>query len=65
MKSRFVDECLSIAPLVTSTQPSLEHTNGCGIDNFIWQLVPICDDALADLIHQDYSAPLFSNVFKR
>jgi len=35
MKSGFVDECLPIAPLVTSIQPVFEHNNGCGIDNFI------------------------------
>ena len=32
MKSGFVDECLSIAPLVTSIQPVFEHTHGCGIE---------------------------------
>jgi len=40
MKSGFVDECLSIAPLIASIQLVFEHINGCGIDNFIWQLVP-------------------------
>jgi len=48
MKSGFVDECLSIAPLVTMIQPVFENINGCGIDNFIWQLVPRRDDALAE-----------------
>jgi len=34
MKSGFVDECLSIAPLVASIHPVLKHINGCGINNF-------------------------------
>ena len=45
MKSCFVDECLSIAPLVTLIQPVFEHTSGCDI----WQLVPRCDEALAEV----------------
>jgi len=101
MKSGFVDQCLSIAPLVTSIQPVFEHTNGCGIDNlrhlsvhclgvcqisyctrlssvfrlyciwnceflnkknFIWQLVPRCDNALAEKCWSIHcSTSLYSN----
>jgi len=62
MKSGFIDECLSIAPLVTSIQPVFEHINGCGIHNFIWQLVPRCDGALVEKCWSSHcSTSLYSN----
>jgi len=36
--------------------------NGCGIENFIWQLVPRCDDALAEeCCSSNCSTSLYSN----
>lgn len=37
MKSGLVGDRLSIAPLVASVQPVLEHVDGGSSDNFLWQ----------------------------